>query len=127
MLIGFTCNVCSTRSHKLMSKYAYQTGVVIIKCDGCKSHHLIADHLGWFDTTQGPLGTVEDIMKRKGETVVRLRLQDVLDADGNVQSEPKAAESGSGELTNDDGLLEWLPKVADKAAFGDSAVLGKKS
>ncbi|KAI9337398.1 DNL zinc finger-domain-containing protein [Zopfochytrium polystomum] len=50
-----------------MSKRAYETGVVIVQCDGCKSRHLIADHLGWFDTTQGKIGTIEDIMKRKAE------------------------------------------------------------
>lgn len=40
--------------------------------------HLIADHLGWFKTTDGTsdgsLKTVEDIMRAKGETVVRGRL-----------------------------------------------------
>ena len=46
-------------------------GVVIIKCDGCKKNHLIADHLGWFDS-QKPPGTIEDIMREKGETVERL-------------------------------------------------------
>ena len=40
--------------------------------------HLIADHLGWFKTTDGTndgtLKTIEDIMRVKGETVSRGRI-----------------------------------------------------
>mmetsp|Transcript_6757 Transcript_6757/g.6640 ORF Transcript_6757/g.6640 Transcript_6757/m.6640 type:complete len:83 (+) Transcript_6757:62-310(+) len=42
----FNCNVCKTRSAKTFSKDAYSTGVVIVQCDGCHVHHLVADHLG---------------------------------------------------------------------------------
>ncbi|KAI8604166.1 DNL zinc finger-domain-containing protein, partial [Dissophora ornata] len=69
MLIGFTCTVCNNRSHKTMSKHAYEHGVVIIQCDHCKNRHLIADHLGWFRT--GGV-TVEDLVKERGETVQKL-------------------------------------------------------
>lgn len=44
---------------------------VIITCSGCKNRHLIADHLGWFDS-QKKVGTIEDILEAKGETVTRL-------------------------------------------------------
>ena len=47
--------------------------------------HLIADHLGWFKTTDGTsdgsLKTIEDIMRSKGEKVSRGRL----DHDGVVE------------------------------------------
>lgn len=42
----FTCTVCSHRSAALMSKQSYTSGVVLIRCDGCKKLHLFADHLG---------------------------------------------------------------------------------
>lgn len=50
-----------------MSKHAYEKGVVIIKCDGCNSMHLIADHLGWYEHGK-PAGTIEDILANQGES-----------------------------------------------------------
>ena len=44
----FTCRVCGTRSSKQFSKRAYRRGVVVVKCEGCSSLHLVADNLGWF-------------------------------------------------------------------------------
>jgi hypothetical protein len=95
MIIGFTCKVCSTRSYKQMSKLAYTKGVVLMKCDGCKNVHLIADHLGWFDS-QRKVGTIEDILKEKGETVQRLKFDPLsMKVDGVPQA--------------DGDMLEWLP------------------
>ena len=71
MIIGFTCNCCSHRQFKQMSKVAYSKGVVIIICDGCNVKHLISDNLGWFDTLKVE-GTIEQIMERKGLKVDKL-------------------------------------------------------
>ncbi|KAF9339725.1 hypothetical protein BGZ91_004919 [Linnemannia elongata] len=123
MLIGFTCTVCNHRSHKTMSKHAYQHGVVIMQCDHCKNRHLIADHLGWFKN--GGV-TVEDLVKEKGETVQKLTKSYQLVKDGEMA--PSAgtgvsAASGAGEGAvkektelelalekASEGMLEWIPK-----------------
>lgn len=89
MLIGFTCKVCSERSHHVMSKLAYTKGVVLIECPGCENRHLIADNLGWFRDGKT---TVEDLVKEKGEGIRKV----VVDEDGS--------EHGG-------NLMEWLPNI----------------
>lgn len=48
-VIMFTCNICETRSARKISKKAYNTGVVICRCEKCKNLHLIADRMGVFE------------------------------------------------------------------------------
>ncbi|KAI0060639.1 zf-DNL-domain-containing protein [Artomyces pyxidatus] len=86
--ISFTCTVkdCLTRSTHQFTKRAYERGIVLVECPGCKNRHLIADHLGWFkeSTEDGTLRTVEDLMRARGEKVRRGRL----DAGGVVEYSP---------------------------------------
>ncbi|CAG8433983.1 489_t:CDS:2 [Scutellospora calospora] len=72
LIIAFTCKVCSHRSTKIISKQAYNNGVVIIQCS-CKNHHLIADHLGWFRDNRV---TIEDLMLERGEKVLKYVQED---------------------------------------------------
>ena len=94
LLFGYTCKVCDTRQYRTMSKDAYEKGVVIVKCGGCKSLHLIADHLGWFDSTR-KIGTIEDILREKGR-----------------ENEVKTLTLASGNE------WEWLPDAIQEAESG---------
>ena len=69
----YTCNKCQTRAGKTFSKDSYTKGVVLIRCDGCDSLHLVADNLGWFRDT--PVN-IEIIMKEKQETIKRIETSD---------------------------------------------------
>ncbi|TGZ74390.1 hypothetical protein CRM22_000967 [Opisthorchis felineus] len=60
MYIEFTCKKCNHRSRKHFSKHAYQKGIVIIRCEGCRNLHLIADNLGWIKDKHWKL---EDFVK----------------------------------------------------------------
>lgn len=71
MKLLFTCKKCNTRNSKLISKLAYNKGVIIVRCDGCKNNHLIADNLGWFKDIHNGIN-IERLMASQGETVRKI-------------------------------------------------------
>lgn len=75
LAIVYTCNVCQTRSAKQFSEQAYQNGVVIVRCPGCQSQHLIADRLGYFDEDSESGGgfDLDAIAERTGQAVRTIR------------------------------------------------------
>lgn len=82
--VMFTCKKCNYRNGKIISKLAYEKGVVIIRCDGCKNNHLIADNLGWFEELKNKRN-IEKILAAKGETVRKIQN----DADGYLEAVAK--------------------------------------
>jgi mitochondrial protein import protein ZIM17 len=68
LMIMFTCKVCQQRQGRTYSKCAYELGLVLIRCEGCKNLKLIADNLGWFREKQL---NVEQLMSEQGKKVYR--------------------------------------------------------
>lgn len=79
MIMMYTCKVCETRSARQISKLGYYHGSVVVRCPGCKSLHLISDHLGWFEDNTVD---AETLLRERGEAVRGGRL--AAGADANV-------------------------------------------
>ena len=70
----YTCAVegCGTKQARTFTKDSYEKGVVLLRCEGCNSLHLVADNLGWFEADGVYKGTntnIEQILAAKGEKV----------------------------------------------------------
>ncbi|XP_077164271.1 DNL-type zinc finger protein [Paroedura picta] len=97
--LAYTCKVCGRRAAQTVSRAAYERGVVIATCPGCRSRHLIADHLGWFAHLGGHRD-VEEILAARGEAVRRVAAGEALEIFAEEADAARATPdqpSGGGE------------------------------
>lgn len=75
-LMIYTCKICNGRNAQMVSKVAYNEGMVVSTCKHCSNRHLIADNERKLD--MGPdapeYRKVEEVLKERGETVNKLQL-----------------------------------------------------
>jgi hypothetical protein len=102
--LQYTCNVCETRNCHRVSRLAYRQGVVIARCKGCDSQHLIADHLGWTDYKggfEGDINDIEEFFATQGkESVVNRVSEEVFHLEKIMHRDTK-----SGSIIGEDGEL----------------------
>ena len=75
-LMMYTCKMCGGRNAHMVSKVAYNHGMVVTTCRHCKNRHLIADNDQKLDN--GPdnptFQKVEDLLRSRGEKVQRMQV-----------------------------------------------------
>ena len=104
----FTCGRCETRAAKGFSRQAYDNGVVIVRCPGCQTQHLVADRYGWF----GEPGSVEDFLRDRGEVVARTREEASMGNRAPQGSSPFPTESEDGTIEADEAAVKaWMDRV----------------
>ena len=106
LVFMYTCTVCDTRSAKTVSKQAYEHGCVLIRCPGCENHHLIADHIGCFDSDKFD---VVKLLEERGENVNVVRDGDTLELTeilGGLLADGEDGEAGGETDADGDGDSE---------------------
>ncbi|KAH8386734.1 hypothetical protein KR093_002337 [Drosophila rubida] len=76
MELVYLCKLCNTRNTKIISEEAFNSGVVILQCDGCAVDHLIKDNLGLFANADGSSSSsgssvmdIEQLLAKRNERV----------------------------------------------------------
>lgn len=65
MMMMYTCKICKERNAQMITKVAYEQGMVVSTCKQCKNKHLIADNQGKLDFPS--FGKkIEDFLAQKG-------------------------------------------------------------
>lgn len=90
-MITFTCRPCGNRSSHRISHQGYHKGTVLIRCPGCKNHHVISDHMKIFMDSATSL---DQILAKHNEKITEGKLEGDLEwwQDGSIRSLTDKAE-----------------------------------
>jgi len=58
--VRFTCNICQTRTTRVVNPYAWKHGTVFLECSGCHVKHKVKDNLNLFFEGSDDGGVVEE-------------------------------------------------------------------
>ena len=73
-LMMYTCKICNHRNAQMVSKVAYNQGMVVSTCRQCKSKHLIADNEGKLDMAEYGKKIEDYLVNTRGEKVQRMTI-----------------------------------------------------
>jgi hypothetical protein len=95
-MMMYTCKICNGRNAQMVSKVAYNYGMVVSSCKHCKNKHLIADNEGKLDMAEYGK-KMEDYLRGRGEAIQRISVT--------------AKDLEDNYLIDKDGVLSLVPKV----------------
>jgi len=130
-LMMYTCKICNHRNAQMVSKVAYNQGMVVSTCRQCKSKHLIADNEGKLDMAEYGKKIEDYLVNTRGEKVQRMTISAkdlennyLVDYDGAVTLVSKDA----GQLDPGVGTVIDLPaNPPDNKKTDDGQVGGFKT
>lgn len=106
-LMMYTCKICDGRNAQMVSKVAYNYGMVVSSCKHCKNKHLIADNEGKLDMPEYGK-KIEDYLRGRGEAIQRISVT--------------AEDLEDNYLIDKDGVLSLVPKIAGQPPVDVSIV-----
>lgn len=104
----YTCKKCNGRNAQMVSKVAYQSGMVVSTCKHCKAKHLIADNEGKLD--MGEYGKrIDDYLEQQGEQVQKMTV-----SPGDLEDNYLVDQDGILTLVSKDkGQLDPSVRIVD--------------
>jgi len=108
----FTCNRCETRNMVRIKKKAWNSGTVIVTCQGCNVKHLLADNMSLVNSNDSPgdnkfTNVLEQLRDKQAVTFVPK--YDSMNDDAR-----RAALSEFDLTTDENGKIKLMPRPGDE-------------